>query len=55
MSSTRIPDEHEKAIMIRNGLDPQEYGVIKSTDDEMQLLRYSTRDYIFIYRGDKKW
>lgn len=51
----RVPEPEEEHILRENGLDPDEYGVIHSTDLEIRLLCYSTRCYIVIEAGDRPW
>lgn len=50
-----VPDAREEAILERNGLDPKQFGIVRSEKDHLLLLNYSTRDNVAIYQGDKKW
>ncbi len=51
----KIPESEEEIILRENGLDPNEYAVIQSTETSIRLLCYKTRDYIVIEKGDREW
>lgn len=51
----KIPEPEEEIILRENGLDPNEYAVIQSTETSIRLLCYKTRDYIVIEKGDREW
>lgn len=51
----RIPEPEEEVILRENGLDPNEYAVIHTTETSIRLLCYKTRDYIVIEKGDRTW
>lgn len=55
MGKYLVPDELEKEIMRRNGIDPEGKMVFLRTEDAIYLLNNKTRDNISIHRGDKKW
>lgn len=55
MPYVSVPDEHVKQILLENGLDPKDYGMIYRDADTIRLLCYATRDNITINRGDRKW
>lgn len=51
----RVPNEFEKRILERNGIDPNSVMVDASDKDYIRALNYQTRDTIVIHRGDKQW
>lgn len=55
MPKYRVPDEKEREIILRNGIDPDTVLVFLRTEDSIYLLKHKTRDTIAIHRGDKKW
>lgn len=55
MAKYTVPDEKEREIISRNGIDPDSVAVFLRTEDSIHLLVYKTRDTIAIHRGDKKW
>lgn len=50
-----VPDEKEKEILQRNGVDPSDVVVEYRSDDSILLLNHKTRDHIHITQGDRKW
>lgn len=55
MSRYRVPDAREAAIIRLHGLDPEEFAVMHSDENNILLLHYKTRDFIEVRRGDKPW
>lgn len=55
MAQCRTPDKRERELMARNGLKPEDYGVVLAGEGYLILLCYRTRDTIRIDRGDRKW
>ena len=55
MPAVRVPDDFEKQIIRENHLDPNNYGVCYRDADTIRLLCFTTRDYVTIFRGDRKW
>lgn len=55
MPNVRTPNEFEQQILQENGLDPNKYGVCYKDADTIRLLCYATRDFVTIWRGDRKW
>lgn len=51
----RIPDEEEKRILERNGIDPTNLAVESRSEGSILLLNHKTRDQIYITQGDRKW
>lgn len=51
----RLPDEEEKRILERNGIDPAGMVIEHRSEGSMLLLNHKTRDEILITQGDKKW
>lgn len=51
----REPDEQEKEIIRRNGIECEHVSVTLRTDTSIHLLNHKTRDDIVIYQGDRKW
>lgn len=55
MAKYTVPDEKEREIISRNGIDPDTVAVSHRTQDAIYLLVHKTRDTIAIHRGDAPW
>lgn len=55
MANNRVPNDQEREILLRNGIDPDTVAVERRDEDWILLLVYKTRDHITIHRGDRKW
>lgn len=60
MPKIDTPNERERAIMMRNGIDPgpdnnNNFCVVFRDESTIVLRNYKTRDDITIHRGDRKW
>lgn len=55
MSVYTVPDAAVQRILARNGMDPNEYGVMQQSEDSLLLICYRSRDIIRIMKGDKEW
>ena len=51
----RMPTEAELEIMARNGISAEGVSVESRSETMIVLLKYKTRDQIYIVQGDKKW
>jgi hypothetical protein len=51
----RMPDEKEKEILGRNGIDTEGVSVIYRDEREIVILKHKTRDTICIMKGEKPW
>lgn len=50
-----VPDQKQREIISRNGIDPDSVAVFMAGKDFIRLLVYKTRDTITISMGDKQW
>lgn len=55
MAKYRVPDEEEKDIIRRNGVDPEGKTIEFRNETTIVLLCHKTRDTITIRQGEKKW
>lgn len=55
MSKFEVPDELQRRIIRKNGMNPEEYSVILAGDDFLLLLCHKSRDTVRIDRGDRRW
>lgn len=55
MKKFREPSPEEKAILIRNGVEPNGVSVTFRDENTIHLIRHKTRDEITIKQGDKQW
>lgn len=51
----RLPNDKEREILRRNGVDPEGVTVIFREEKEIVVLVHKTRDTISIRMGDKPW
>lgn len=51
----RLPNEKEREILRRNGVDPEGVAVIFRDEKEIVILRHKTRDTISVRMGEKPW
>lgn len=60
MPKIDTPNERERGIMMRNGIDPgpennSNFCVVFRDDDLIVLRNYKSRDEVSIRRGEKQW
>lgn len=55
MARFPVPNEAQKQIMRRNGVDPEGKVVAYTDETSIILLCLKTRDRVTISQGDKKW
>lgn len=60
MPKIDTPNERERGIMMRNGIDPGpdnngNFCVVFRDENTIALRNYKTRDEVTIRKGDRKW
>lgn len=55
ITKVRALDDQERAVLERNGVDPERCSVVHREDDAIVLINHRTRDNITIRQGDKSW